>query len=892
MNNQLGSMRTLALAASGALAAIGGTSGVRKILAATDSLKGMQGRLSTVTGSSEEAAKALDTLFNSAEKTRASIEPTVTLYASLAAATENMGYSQNELVKITESVNRAMAISGTSAASASGAVTQLGQAFASGVLRGDEFNSVNEAAPRIMKAVADSLGVSRGALRSMAEAGELTADVVGDALLGSFEELRSEIDKMPQTIDQAAAEFENRFIESFGKIDTSAVVSGINSIADALTDPSFQQSVVDIGGGAIQGVVLLADNIEIIATLLAAKFVPGMAAAAAASLRNVAAAQAAAVAEAEAAAALVRRTAAEKQSALAMLASARLDVQATAGTNAHAFALNQLSVARVRATNAAGAHNAATAASTAAMGRASIAARALSGSMALIGGPAGAAILAAYGLYKMADSLQIAEGQAEKTEFRVGELTGKISDLSKKVTENKITELKTDLADLELQAAATAGAMESAQESANSNTSGGILGVSAKSITQLGQAAQAQSELTVETNATKEAIADLEGHLKDLAKEAENVPPPLRQLSQEAQALTKAVQSALGVFQSLRAEFDPAGSAIDEYSAKQMQLKLLLDNNKISAENYLAALNLLGIKMRETIAGGDMSGGFMGSVETGGVARGQDPFSSKSADPMSEWLESARAAFTDFEQLSANAAQNFTSSFGQAFATAIQDSDSLGDAFRSMADGMVTSILTAVGEMIAQWAVYQAVQLATGKATQAAAVTAATSNALAAQQMAAINAYSSTAAIPITGPAMAPAAAATALAATAPYVAGVTTNSIAGMAHDGIDSVPSEGTWLLDKGERVVDSRTNEDLKTFLNSSRGVEQGAVASSSSGGGDSSVEVVNYITVQASDGQSTEDAQKQGAEIGKTIKAVVLKTINEQKRPGGALASVGK
>lgn len=381
--------------------------------------------------------------------------------------------------------------------------------------------------------------------------------------------------------------------------------------------------------------------------------------------------------------------------------------------------------------------------------------------------------------------------------------------------------------------------------------------------------------------------------LKEAEDASDNAGNGIRQLASTGDILKKAMGEAINTFQSLRAEFDPLGVATDSYLTKQSQLKLLLDQGAISAEQYRQAMILLSQQLRAGLAEGDMSGGFMGQVETGGVARNQSAIGGQGeSDPMSEWLESARTAFTDFEQLSANAAQNFTSSFGQAFATAIQDSDSLGEAFRSMADGMVTSILTAVGEMIAQWAVYQAVQLATGKATQAAAVTAATSNALAAQQMAAINAYSSTAAIPITGPAMAPAAAATALAATAPYVAGVTTNSIAGMAHDGIDSVPSEGTWLLDKGERVVDSRTNEDLKTFLNSSRGVEQGAAASGGSGGGDSSVEVVNYITVQASDGQSTEDAQKQGNEIGKTIKAVVLKTINEQKRPGGALASVGK
>ncbi|MEP4557708.1 hypothetical protein [Cobetia amphilecti] len=282
-----------------------------------------------------------------------------------------------------------------------------------------------------------------------------------------------------------------------------------------------------------------------------------------------------------------------------------------------------------------------------------------------------------------------------------------------------------------------------------------------------------------------------------------------------------------------------------------------------------------------------ISGGFMGQIDTGGVQQ---------LDPWEQWLASAETAFTDFDALAANTAENFTTSFGNAFASAVKDSDTLGDSLVSMADGMSTAILSALGEMGAEWLAYQAVQLATGKATQGAAATAMTANALAAQQMAALNAFSSTAAIPVTGPAAAPAAAAAALGATAPFVAGVTTNSIAGMAHDGIDSVPSEGTWLLDRGERVVDSRTNEDLKTFLASANHM-QASTASAAQGGqeapsGGNNIEVNNTINVQSSDGQSVEDARRQGNEMGKVIQSVVISTIQKQQRPGGLLSGTGK
>lgn len=91
-----------------------------------------------------------------------------------------------------------------------------------------------------------------------------------------------------------------------------------------------------------------------------------------------------------------------------------------------------------------------------------------------------------------------------------------------------------------------------------------------------------------------------------------------------------------------------------------------------------------------------------------------------------------------------------------------------------------------------------------------------TFNALASQQMAAINAFASTAAIPIVGPFMAPGAAAAAIAATSPMVGAVASLSLAGMAHDGIDAIPETGTWLLEKGERVTTAETSAKLDKTL----------------------------------------------------------------------------
>ena len=155
------------------------------------------------------------------------------------------------------------------------------------------------------------------------------------------------------------------------------------------------------------------------------------------------------------------------------------------------------------------------------------------------------------------------------------------------------------------------------------------------------------------------------------------------------------------------------------------------------------------------------------------------------------------------------------------------DASSLKDAIGGLAIAMTRSIVNALGQMAAQWLVYQVVTKAANKGAAASAAGVMTASAIGAQQLAAANAYASAAAIPFTGWIQAPAAAAGALAATSTFVAGASAaaNSIVGMAHDGIDSIPSEGTWLLDKGERVVDSRTNQDLKDFLKDTEGNGQG-------------------------------------------------------------------
>lgn len=147
-----------------------------------------------------------------------------------------------------------------------------------------------------------------------------------------------------------------------------------------------------------------------------------------------------------------------------------------------------------------------------------------------------------------------------------------------------------------------------------------------------------------------------------------------------------------------------------------------------------------------------------------------------------QWLLAAEENLTDFNDLAGSVIEQFSRQFGDAFESMIFDAETLGDAVRGMAEGMMRSVVNALGQMAAQWLAYQAVQMLVGKTAQSSAATVISANASAQSQLAGLNAFTSTAAIPIVGPALAPAAMAAAIAATAPLAASIAATASAGVA--------------------------------------------------------------------------------------------------------------
>lgn len=206
---------------------------VLEIVQIADAWNMMSARLKLATAGQREFSTAQQELFAIAQRIGVPIQETATLYGKLQQAVRMLGGEQKDALTITESISQALRLSGASATEAQSSLLQFGQALASGVLRGEEFNSVVENSPRLAQALADGLNVPIGRLRKLAEEGRLTADVVVNALLSQKDKLAAEYAQLPQTVSQAFERLRNAFGQWINKVDESTGIT--KKLAEALT---------------------------------------------------------------------------------------------------------------------------------------------------------------------------------------------------------------------------------------------------------------------------------------------------------------------------------------------------------------------------------------------------------------------------------------------------------------------------------------------------------------------------------------------------------------------------------------------------------------------------------------------------------------------------------
>lgn len=203
------------------IAAAGGLTVLAKgAISYADSYSRINSQLRLVTDSEASLNRVRSATFDLAQRTRSEFETTAVLYARLTRATEQLGTTEAQRLRIVETINKSFAISNASAQEMSAAIIQLSQGLAAGALRGDEFNSVNEQAPKLMDLLAASLGKTKGELRAYAEEGKLTASVITRAFLEGSNEIDREFGTMTSTIGQAWTQFGNELLRTVGETDT------------------------------------------------------------------------------------------------------------------------------------------------------------------------------------------------------------------------------------------------------------------------------------------------------------------------------------------------------------------------------------------------------------------------------------------------------------------------------------------------------------------------------------------------------------------------------------------------------------------------------------------------------------------------------------------------
>lgn len=214
--------------------------GVSQLKGFADGYTEIQNKLRLVESASISSSKGLNNVFDIALKTNQSINATSGVYQRFAQNAETLKISQAQIASLTETVSKAVAVSGASAGAADAALTQFGQALGSGILRGDEFNSVMEQTPALAKAIATGLGVTTSELRNMAKEGKLTMDVLVPALERAKESVDDQFNTRILTISAAFENLNTSAVKWIGELDKStgaseAFAKAINEIANHLT---------------------------------------------------------------------------------------------------------------------------------------------------------------------------------------------------------------------------------------------------------------------------------------------------------------------------------------------------------------------------------------------------------------------------------------------------------------------------------------------------------------------------------------------------------------------------------------------------------------------------------------------------------------------------------
>ena len=230
----------------GIVATLAAGAGAKALLGLSDKLTSTTARLSFLVDDGGSVDKLEQKIMASAQRSRAAYLDTASAIASMGANAGRAFESNDELIAFMEQVNKQFVIGGATAEGQSAAMLQLTQAMAAGALRGEELNSILENAPGIARAIESYMGVAEGSIKSYAEQGLITAEVVKNAMFAAADETNAKFESMPLTWAQIATKMQNTALAAF-----DPVLTRLNQVAN-----SAQFNTVI--NGAINGLAMLA----------------------------------------------------------------------------------------------------------------------------------------------------------------------------------------------------------------------------------------------------------------------------------------------------------------------------------------------------------------------------------------------------------------------------------------------------------------------------------------------------------------------------------------------------------------------------------------------------------------------------------------------------------
>lgn len=313
---------------SGILATFGIGVSAKEIIDMADAFKNLQAVVGLAAGEGRSFETAFAGVREIANSTFTPLQQTADLFRKVTEATRVLGITQQEVFDITRTVNQAVQLSGASATGAAGAILQFNQALASGRLSGQEFNSVSEQAPRLLKIFSDELGLTIGEIRKLAFSQKLTTDILLESLKNQADKVAGEFEKIQLTVGRSLTVFKNQLIDYIGNADaangvTSEIANAVVTLAKNLDEAAAVLKFLITAALAFKAVDL--------ATAMFARANAATAAAAALRLEY---------------AAIVQGTAATTASSTATVTNTTVTNTNTAATTANAAATTQAAAAK------------------------------------------------------------------------------------------------------------------------------------------------------------------------------------------------------------------------------------------------------------------------------------------------------------------------------------------------------------------------------------------------------------------------------------------------------------------------------------------------------------------------------------------------------------------